>query len=237
MLFNTFSMIALLAAGSAIASPIITPADSLVEKRAGGQTWVVVVGDLNNPKAVTFTPNKINAAAGDTVQYQFVSANHTATQASGPDSACKPMKGGVNSGFMPVQQNAKQVKTFSMTVQDANTPMYMYCAAANHCQQGMVMTINANAKDAGAFRSNAAQAKNNVAAKKVQGGQAGQVSRQQVGQQGGGQQAQAQGAQGQKGQGAQGQKAQGAQGQKAQGAQGQAGQGKAQGAQKGNKQG
>lgn len=54
--------------------------------------WTVVVGSLQNPNAVTFTPNKINAAVGDQVQYQFVSANHTATQADGPNSACKPAK-------------------------------------------------------------------------------------------------------------------------------------------------
>jgi hypothetical protein len=68
-------------------------------------------------------------------------------------------------GFMPVQQGASKVKTFSMVVQDDTQPMYMYCAAADQyvcpalsptrlrhillkyfnlsCQQGMVMTINA----------------------------------------------------------------------------------------------
>ncbi|KAH7354985.1 hypothetical protein BKA65DRAFT_394213, partial [Rhexocercosporidium sp. MPI-PUGE-AT-0058] len=95
------------------------------------QTHVVVVGSLQNPIAVTFNPNTITAGKGDVVQYQFVSVNHTATQAARSQSACKPAQNAVNCGFMPVQQGASRVKTFSMVVQDTQ-PMYMYCATANH---------------------------------------------------------------------------------------------------------
>ncbi|KAK0111162.1 hypothetical protein ONS95_001539 [Cadophora gregata] len=184
MLFNAFFFITSLAAGSAFASTIDAPIeDTLILPRQQGQTHVVVVGSLQNPNAVTFTPNSIKAAAGDTVQYQFVSANHTATQASGPQAACKPAKNAVNSGFMPVQQGASKVKTFTMVVQDDTQPMYMYCAAANHCQQGMVMTINAASGDMKAFKSAAQKAKNNVAAKNVSGGTAGRIATKQVGKQ------------------------------------------------------
>jgi hypothetical protein len=46
-------------------------------------------------------------------------------------------------GFVPVTSGAAKVQTFNMVVQDDTTPIYMYCAQAQHCQQGMVMTINA----------------------------------------------------------------------------------------------
>ncbi|KAL2072824.1 hypothetical protein VTL71DRAFT_12167 [Oculimacula yallundae] len=175
------------------------------QQQAQGQSHVVVVGSLQDPNAVTFTPNAIQAAPGDTVQYQFVSANHTATQAAGAQSPCKPANNAVNSmfssslnfeswcfagradlefigGFMPVQQGAQRVKTFTMVVQDTQ-PMYMYCAAANHCQQGMVMTINAASADTRAFQSAAKKARNNVAANNVNGGNAGRIATSQVGKQ------------------------------------------------------
>ncbi|PVH75242.1 hypothetical protein DL98DRAFT_602255 [Cadophora sp. DSE1049] len=184
MLSNTFFLMMSLAAGSAIASIVeATIEDTLIVPRQQGQTHVVVVGSLQNPNAVTFTPNTVTAVKGDTVQYQFVSANHTATQASGPQAACKPAKNAVNSGFMPVQQGASKVKTFSMVVQDDTQPMYMYCAAADHCQQGMVMTINAASADTKAFKSAAKKAKNNVPAKNVSGGNTGWISTKQVGKQ------------------------------------------------------
>ncbi|KAG4414479.1 hypothetical protein IFR04_012391 [Cadophora malorum] len=184
MLFYTFYLVLSLAAGSAIASTVeASIEDTLIVPRQQGQTHVVVVGSLQNPNAVTFTPNSINAAKGDVVQYQFVSANHTATQASGPQAACKPAKNAINSGFMPVQQGASKVKTFSMVVQDDTQPMYMYCAAAKHCQQGMVMTINAAQADTKAFKAASKKAKNNVPAKNVSGGNAGRISTKQVGKQ------------------------------------------------------
>ncbi|KAG4443197.1 hypothetical protein IFR05_001339 [Cadophora sp. M221] len=184
MLLTTFFFVMSLAAGSATASINEAPIEeTLIIPRQQGKTHVVVVGSLKDPNAVTFTPNTITAAKGDTVQYQFVSANHTATQAAGPQSACKPARNAVNSGFMPVQQGASRVKTFTMVVQDDTQPMYMYCAAADHCQQGMVMTINAAQADTKAFKSAAKKAKINVAAKNVNGGNTGRISTKQVGKQ------------------------------------------------------
>ncbi|KAH8672490.1 hypothetical protein BGZ60DRAFT_280107 [Tricladium varicosporioides] len=70
-----------------------------------------------------------------------------------------------------------------MVVQDDTTPMYMYCAQAQHCQQGMVMTINGAAADTKAYQAAAAQAKKNVPAKKVAGGTMSQIATKQVGKQ------------------------------------------------------
>ncbi|EKD14933.1 uncharacterized protein L3040_005009 [Drepanopeziza brunnea f. sp. 'multigermtubi'] len=181
---STISMIiAIFAAGSAIASPV-----EIVARQGGGQpkTIPVVVGSLTNAKQTTFTPNTVQANAGDTVQFQFASANHTVTQASGADAPCAPMQGGANSGFMPVQANAKTFMAFNMKVTDASTPMYMYCAAANHCQLGMTMTINAAAGDAKAYNKAATKQQTNTPADNVAGGSITQVTKKQVQAAGGG---------------------------------------------------
>jgi hypothetical protein len=105
-------------------------------------------------------------------------------------------------GFVPVTSGAAKVQTFNMVVQDDTTPMYMYCAQAQHCQQGMVMTINAYviflsgckqtfslnlcyraASDTSAYQAAAAKSKKNVPAKKVAGGTMSQIATKQVGKQ------------------------------------------------------
>ncbi|KAI9053137.1 hypothetical protein LZ554_003403 [Drepanopeziza brunnea f. sp. 'monogermtubi'] len=178
---TTSMIIAFLAAGSAIASPV-----EIVARQGQPKTYPVVVGSLTNAKATTFTPNTVQANTGDTVQFQFASANHTATQASGTDAACSPMQNGANSGFMPVQANAKMFMAFNMKVTDASQPMYMYCAAANHCQLGMTMTINAAAGDAKAYNQAATQQQANIPADNIAGGSITQVTKKQVQAAGGG---------------------------------------------------
>lgn len=48
---------------------------------------------------------------------------------------------GIQSGFMPVTADAKDVPVFTMQINDT-TPMWLYCSQATHCQEGMVMAIN-----------------------------------------------------------------------------------------------
>lgn len=67
--------------------------------------------------------------------------NHTVTQSTA-DAPCMPMANGINSGFVPVRANESMVTTFDVLINDTK-PIYMYCAQAKHCQEGMVMTINA----------------------------------------------------------------------------------------------
>ncbi|RXK37574.1 hypothetical protein M231_05116 [Tremella mesenterica] len=87
-----------------------------------GATQTIQVGANG---ALTFTPPSINASVGDTVDFQFVSGDHTVTQSTFA-APCSPMANGFNSGFMPGSS--------------ANPP------TVGHCQQGMVAAINAPSK-------------------------------------------------------------------------------------------
>ncbi|KAL8365510.1 hypothetical protein RB595_004363 [Gaeumannomyces hyphopodioides] len=103
----------------------------------GGQvrTVSVVVGR----NGTTFQPNNIRAAVGDAVQFQFMGGNHTVTQSTF-DNPCSPINNfvknvtGVHSGYVPV---------YTIMINNTN-PMWLYCAQAKHCQNGMVMVINEN---------------------------------------------------------------------------------------------
>jgi len=146
---------------------------------------------------LTFAPNTVTAAVGDTVQFQFATQNHTAT-AGNPNAGCKP-SGQFNSGFVPapgaataataatpkktsklairgensifVRQTAK-LPSFTVQVQDTN-PITVYCAQAQHCQAGMVMVINPSATGATSlakYQALSKQATTNTPAKAVNGG-------------------------------------------------------------------
>ncbi|TLD38101.1 Siderophore iron transporter [Venturia nashicola] len=121
---------------------------------------------------LTFSPNTVTAAVGDTVQFMFVSQNHTVTSGN-PNAGCTP-NGLFNSGFVPAPgsaaagaaaaapakagkgKNNKMIRGEnaiyldpraaalpSFSVQVKDTnPITVYCAQAQHCQVGMVMVIN-----------------------------------------------------------------------------------------------
>ncbi|KKY35269.1 putative extracellular serine-rich [Diaporthe ampelina] len=113
-----------------------------------------VIPVLVGGTALTFTPNSVTASPGDILQFQFAARNHTVTQ-SLPNSPCRPVEAGaagvpgaaaapgIHSGFIPFDGGASgMVGTFNVPVMNTQ-PMFLYCAQAMHCQQGMVMTVNA----------------------------------------------------------------------------------------------
>ncbi|KIM85391.1 hypothetical protein PILCRDRAFT_66538 [Piloderma croceum F 1598] len=105
------------------------------------QVFDVQVGSGN---LLTFSPDSITAAVGDTVNFHYFAKNHTATQSTF-SNPCSFMEGGFDSGFMPVAENATEQPTFSIVVKNAN-PIWAYCAQTspvNHCGQGMVFAVNA----------------------------------------------------------------------------------------------
>ncbi|KAI6151079.1 hypothetical protein BKA82DRAFT_82920, partial [Pisolithus tinctorius] len=78
---------------------------------------------------LTFNPSNISAQAGDTVTFQFMPGNHTATQSTF-EQPCQPFKsssgqGGFDSGLCV-------------------TPIWVYCKQGLHCREGMVFSINAD---------------------------------------------------------------------------------------------
>jgi plastocyanin len=96
---------------------------------------VIVGGD-----GLTYNPQTVNAVVGDNVIFEFHQKNHTATQST-LESPCTQKPNGFNSGFVPVAADATEFPKAKFAVVDTN-PVWVYCAQATHCQQGMVFAIN-----------------------------------------------------------------------------------------------
>jgi plastocyanin len=87
----------------------------------------------------SYSPNSITAAEGDTVVFHFWPGDHDVVQGDF-DTPCST-SGGFYSGFVNPESGASSV-TFTITINDTN-PIWIYCSQTEHCQEGMVMAINA----------------------------------------------------------------------------------------------
>jgi plastocyanin len=121
---------------------------------ASAVTTQVIVG--GGP--LTYTPNQVMAAVGDTIQFVFMPKNHTVTQSTFA-APCQALPGGQDSGFVPVSANATSTQAFTVTV-NATDPMWFYCRQFGHCQAGMVFAINPTANKTFAAFQAAANATN-----------------------------------------------------------------------------
>ena len=140
------------------------------EQPAAGKVIPVVGGGQQD----VFVPNVVQAAVGDTVQFQFSAGNHTATQSTA-DAACVPMEGGVHSGHIPFEDGQTTVGTFDMEVTSTDT-MFIYCATGPHCQLGQVLVINpTDDQQVIDYANNAQQAPENIDADEVIGGTVGEI--------------------------------------------------------------
>ncbi|KAF5378069.1 hypothetical protein D9615_007498 [Tricholomella constricta] len=97
---------------------------------------------------LSYNPANISAAIGDTVTFEFRPKNHTVTQSSFLNP-CKPLADtsttgqvGFKSGFRPVTADATEFPQFKITINDT-APIWGYCGQGNHCNSGMVFSINA----------------------------------------------------------------------------------------------
>ncbi|KAM3071832.1 hypothetical protein ACMFMG_009689 [Clarireedia jacksonii] len=142
---------------------------------ANAKVHTVVVGSTNTSLLI-FTPQEVTANPGDTVQFQFSMRNHTVTQSTA-EAPCMPIANAIHSGFVPVSANQTIVTTFDVPINDTK-PIYMYCAQGKHCQEGMVMTINASnsTQNFGTYKAAAKMATANVPAQQVNGGKLGQIA-------------------------------------------------------------
>jgi len=129
--------------------------------RAASDHQIVVGGAAG----LVFTPNSITAAVGDTVTFVFQSHNHSVTQSSFA-SPCALLTNattsatGFDSGFVPVATDATEFPAWTVMVTTIS-PLWFFCAQANHCQSGMVGAINAATtgnKTFAAFRTAASAA-------------------------------------------------------------------------------
>ncbi|KAI1779699.1 hypothetical protein F4818DRAFT_453693 [Hypoxylon cercidicola] len=91
-----------------------------------------------------FEPETLAAQPGDTVTYQFFAKNHAVAQ-SAFNTPCQLQENGIFSGFTPnASPDVAAPTTFTITVNDTK-PLWFYCPQTNgnHCQNGMVHSINA----------------------------------------------------------------------------------------------
>lgn len=132
-----------------------------------GATHSISVG---GPAGLVYSPDQIKANVGDMVIFTFYAANHTATQSTFAEP-CKPLAGGMDSGFIPNPENSidppPQV-AMQVMVPDA---LWFYCAQGPHCGKGMVFSINPTAERTHAmFQSMAIAQNGNGAAAPIVGG-------------------------------------------------------------------
>jgi len=102
---------------------------------------------------LTFSPNSVTAAAGDTIEF-IVSGTHDIVEAAF-GSPCSYLTGGAWSGLSPTPN-------FVITVSNTS-PRFFYCSVATHCQSGMVFALNPSTTETeSAFAAAAGSAGNSV---------------------------------------------------------------------------
>ncbi|KAI1373736.1 Cupredoxin [Hypoxylon crocopeplum] len=136
------------------------------ETLAGGETTTAAVGAMathtvivGGAAGLVYTPSEIQAAIGDMVIFEFMSANHTASQSTFA-TPCKLMEGGMDSGFRPNPNNTvdppPKVAMQIMTTE----PLWFYCRQKGHCGKGMTFSINPTAEKTQAIFQSMAIAQN-----------------------------------------------------------------------------
>lgn len=120
---------------------------------AAADNILVAVGANNQ---LAFSPSNVTANVGDTITFQFQSKNHSVTQSTFP-SPCQiqttPAQG-IDSGFQFVAPGSNELPEWSFTLNNASAPLWFFCAQtipADHCQMGMVFSVNANPTSAKSF--------------------------------------------------------------------------------------
>jgi len=89
----------------------------------------VVVGRAENGStALVFTPEQVKAKVGDRVLFEFHPKNHTVTQSSFAEPCTRQRNTatnelGVDSGFMPVTLDAKDVPVWTIEVRQDTSPI------------------------------------------------------------------------------------------------------------------
>ncbi|KAI1799303.1 Cupredoxin [Daldinia bambusicola] len=94
---------------------------------------------------LVFVPDQVKANVGDMVIFEFMNANHTATQSTFAEP-CKAMEGGMDSGFQPNPNNTvNPPPKVAMQVMTTD-PLWFYCKQKGHCGKGMTFSINPTAE-------------------------------------------------------------------------------------------
>lgn len=89
-------------------------------------------------EGLRFSPETVTGQPGETVNFHFHGATHTASEATGKLNDPCDTGGGFDSGVRP------DGSVFSITISSQNS-IYVYCAP--HCKMGMVMIVNPGPSD------------------------------------------------------------------------------------------
>ena len=142
-MFSTKTIAFILAAASAVvALPTATVAgrhDYPTETvQLTGTTKQVAVG---RGGVLDYQPFNLFAEVGDIVEFQFGPMNHSVVQSTF-DNPCVQSEGGFNSGFNFAVAEGVSDQVFQLTNTDASVPIWFFCGQGNHCNSGMVGSIN-----------------------------------------------------------------------------------------------
>ncbi|ETN42084.1 uncharacterized protein HMPREF1541_04023 [Cyphellophora europaea CBS 101466] len=103
---------------------------------------------FGNPDPFEFSPNEINAAIGDILEFHFVGpangvlgSNMSVAQGVFGDP-CKPAAGGFWSGFMGVNATSAEADMVFNVEVNSTDPIAFYCAQGPHCARGMHGVVN-----------------------------------------------------------------------------------------------
>ncbi|TVY33116.1 Extracellular serine-rich protein [Lachnellula subtilissima] len=108
--------------GSDSSSTSVASASASPSSSTPSNVKIIDVGE----DGLKFSPNTTTAAIGDTIEFHFYPPQHSVAQSSF-DSPCVPL----NNGTVGKTKNV-----FSVLINDTN-PIWFYCAAPTHCQNGM----------------------------------------------------------------------------------------------------
>lgn len=87
---------------------------------------------------LAFSPNETKADVNTTLEFHFYPKAHSVAQAA----FASPCNGsGFFSGSVPTASNDGGSKVFSVRVNDTK-PIWFYCGAPGHCENGMVGAVN-----------------------------------------------------------------------------------------------
>ncbi|KAF3914521.1 hypothetical protein AA313_de0208611 [Arthrobotrys entomopaga] len=155
-----------------VAADVTTTGNSNLEKRGKHKLHVIQAIIANHKPA--FVPNSLtNVDPGDVLRFVF---NGTVTHSvvrGDFNNACNPVVGptGFYSGMQVTKDMANgPIPMFDFVVKDKD-PIFVYCSAGKHCQEGMVAAINPTEDQSlDAYTSKCADASSAVSPKAPNGG-------------------------------------------------------------------
>ena len=93
---------------------------------------------------LNFNPTTIQADVDDLIIFQFVAKTHSVTQSTFA-APCVKSPEGIDSGVKTVTEGAASIEQWGFKVQSTD-PLWFYCQVGQHCQNGMVFSVNPTAE-------------------------------------------------------------------------------------------